>query len=175
VALLTLACNWGLPPMQMGGDAAIHYNLGQAYAKEQRITEARAEYAEAVRLDPSYWQAWLNLGSVEALSGRMEKAAEIFENVAQARPAQLEAWINLSHARLALGQGPEAQQAYAEALKLPSPHRPQIYVELMGLHLRGGAFAEAERVLMQAKGEYPQGAAQFDQAFAQMKEKVLGR
>jgi hypothetical protein len=174
VALLLLLCNWGLPPMQMGGDAAIHYNLGQAYAREQRIAEARAEYAQAVGLDSTYWQAWLNLGSMEALSGRMAEAAGIFERVARARPGQLEAWMNLAHARLALQQGPEAKRAYAEALKLPSPHRPQIYAELMGFHLRAGEFREAEKVLAQAKSEYPQEAARFEQAYEQMKARVLG-
>ncbi|MBI2505863.1 MAG: tetratricopeptide repeat protein [Candidatus Latescibacteria bacterium] len=174
LVVLLLLCNWGLPPMQMGGDAAIHYNLGQAYAREQRIAEARAEYAQAVGLDSTYWQAWLNLGSAEALSGRMGEAAGIFEQVARARPAQVEVWMNLAHARMALQQGPEAKRAYAEALKLPSPHRPQLYAELMGFHLRTGEFREAEEVLAQARSEYPQEAVRFAQVYGQMKARVLG-
>jgi hypothetical protein len=173
--VLLVLCNWNLPPMRMEGDAAIHYNLGQAHAKEGRVARARAEYAEAVRLDSTYWQAWLNLGSAEALLGRMGEAAEIFARVARARPMQLEAWMNLAHARLALEQGQAAQEAYAAALALPSPHRPRLYVELMGLHLRAGDFGAAERVLAQAEGEYPQEAARLAQLYGQMKAKVLGR
>ena len=174
VTLLFLLCNWGLPPMQMGGDAAIHYNLGKAYAQEQRAPEARAEYAEAVRLDSTYWQAWLNLGSMEGVAGRMAEAAGIFERVARARPGQLEAWMNLAHARLALQQGQAAEKAYAEALKLPSPHRPQIYMELMGLHLQAGEFSQAGEVMAQAQRDYPQDAARIRQVYEQMKARILG-
>ena len=174
VALLFLLCNWGPPPMQMGGDAAIHYNLGQAYSKEQRLPEARAEYTQAVRLDSSYWQAWLNLGSVEALAGQMAEAAETFERVTHARPGQLEGWMNLAHARLALQQGEAAHRAYAEALKLPSPYRRQIYLELIGSHLRAGEIIQAEEVLVQAQKAYPEEAARFAQAYERVKAMGLG-
>ncbi|MCC7265387.1 MAG: tetratricopeptide repeat protein [Candidatus Latescibacteria bacterium] len=175
LVLLGVGANWGLAPMQMTGDAAIHYNLGQAYAKDRQVAEARSEFAEAVRLDSTYWQAWLNLGSVEAMSGNMPEAAGIFARVAAARPGQVEAWMNLAHARVGLQQLPEAAQAYNEALKLPSPHRRQIYLELIGFHLRTRQFGEAEAVLRQAQQEYPAEAGQFEQAFRQVKARIPGQ
>lgn len=174
VALLLGWCNWGLPPMQMAGDAAIHYNLGKAYAEERRVPEAVEAYTRAVRLDSTYWQAWVNLGSMTAVAGRMEEAAGIFERVTRARPGQLEVWMNLAHARRALQQGPAARAAYDAALRLPSPHRPQIYLELMGFHLQAGEFAQATEVMAQAQRDYPQDAARIRQAYEQMQARVLG-
>ena len=82
--------------------------------------------------------------------------------------------MNLAHARRALQQGHAAREAYAEALKLPSPHRPQIYLELMGFHLQAGEFGRAAEVVAQAQRDYPQDAARIRQVYEQMQARVLG-
>jgi len=49
--------------MNMEGDAAIHYNLGQAYTSKRQLDKAHQAYARSVTQDSTYWQAWSTLHS----------------------------------------------------------------------------------------------------------------
>ena len=89
------AANSYLAPMDMEGDAAIHYNLGNAYAEAGDKKRALAAFERAVAEDPEYWQAWLNLGGVKAALGDLIGGEEIFARVAQKAPRQVEPWMNL--------------------------------------------------------------------------------
>ena len=66
---LGLIVNIGAGPMDMEGDAEIHYNLGHAYADKQQADTARQAFARAVERDSTYWQAWMDLGSITAVQG----------------------------------------------------------------------------------------------------------
>ncbi len=171
---LALAGNWRLAPMNMGGDAAIHYNLGNAYAQQRRAAEARREFALAVEMDSTYWQAWLNLGSMQAVQGQMQEAARSFEKVTAAEPERAEAWVNLARARRALGESPTAQRAYQEALRTSRGSAP-LYAELIGFHLQAGDFAAAAQALQQACQAHPQEAKSLRQAYEAMQARVLGQ
>lgn len=171
---LVLPANWRLTSMDLEGDAAIHYNLGNAYAQQGQQGEARREFARAVALDSTYWQAWLNLGSMQALQGEMREAARTFARVAAAEPERAEVWLNLAHAHRALGDSPAALRAYQEALGA-SRGSLQIYAELIGFYLEAGDFAAASQALQQAGQIHPQEAARLRRAYEGMKARVLGR
>lgn len=174
LGVFLVLANYQLKPMNMQGDAAIHYNLGNAYARQGRREEGRQEFARAVELDSTYWQAWLNLGSLEALQGDMLGAIRIFERVLEANPERVEVWLNLAHAHLGMRNQLAALRAYQEALKV-DPQQSLAYVELIGLYLWTGDFQGAEKVLRQAIEYHPQEATRLRSMYESMKDKVLNQ
>ena len=158
-------------PMQMEGDAEIHYNLGQAYAKQRRGEQAIAHFTRAVALDSTYWQAWLNLGSLSALQGNFQSAREIFERVAQAQPQRPEVWVNLAHTSMGLGQNKAAVDAYKRALSV-DPRQPRIYAELWQLHFQRGEFSQAKEVLALAIEHYPRDREKLLRLFTEIRQRT---
>ncbi len=149
VAAAGLVSNLGAGPMDMAGDAAIHYNIGQAHSRQGRAAEAARALAQAVELDSTYWQAWNDLGTIQAQQGDAAGAAVIFERVTRARPDRPEPWVNLAHSYRALGRLDEAVPAYERALSA-SGHLPTLYAGLMHLHFERGDPDAARQVLEQA-------------------------
>ena len=149
-----LVGNLGAGPMDMAGDAAIHYNIGQAHSRQGRAAEAGEALARAVELDPAYWQAWNDLGTIHARQGDAAGAAAIFERVTRARPDRPEPWVNLAHSRRALGRLDEAVPAYERALSA-SGHLAALYAELMHLHLERGDPDAARQTLDEALERRP--------------------
>lgn len=169
--ILALFCNWDIAPMNMDGDAEIHYNLGQAYSKSRQADAARHHFAQSVALDSTYWQAWINLGSLAALQGDLEQAKGIFRRVAQAKPQRPEAWVNLAHTFIGLRQSEAAVRAYEQALKV-NPRQPRIYAELLQLHFRRGASDQAKQVLALALEYYPQEREKLLRLFEGMRQRA---
>ena len=129
--------------MQIEGDAEIHYNLGQAYTKQRRGEQAVEHFKRAVKLDPTYWQAWLNLGSLNAMQGKLHEAKDIFHRVAQAQPQRAEIWVNLAHVHRSLRQDSSAIDNYLRALTV-NPRQPRIYAELLQLYFQRGETKQAK-------------------------------
>ena len=169
--VFAVAVNWRVGRMDMEGDEAIHYNLGNAYAREGQKEQAQRAFEKAVELDSEYWQAWFNLGGMHAVQGEMSRALEIFEQVSQVENDRVEVWINLAHARLFLGQQQEALKAYWQALRV-NPHQRQPYIEVLMLFLKAGDEVNAERVLQQAIAYHPREAAELRTMYRRMKEKM---
>lgn len=167
VALVGLVSNLGVGPMEMTGDAAIHYNIGQAHSRQGRAAEAGKALARAVELDPTYWQAWNDLGTVQARQGDAAGAAAIFERVSRARPDRPEPWVNLAHSCRALGRLDEAVPAYERALSA-SDHLPTLYAGLMHLHLERGDPDAARRVLEEALMRRPRERERLLHIFARL-------
>lgn len=153
-AAFAWATNSALTPMDMEGDAAIHYNLGNAYAQAGDKERALAAFERAVAKDPEYWQAWLNLGGVKAARGDLAGGGEIFVRVAQEAPRQVEPWMNLAHVRVQQGDVEGAITAYEAALAA-NPRLLPAYVEMMVLYGRRGSLAEAAGVLARAVEHLP--------------------
>ena len=111
------ALNFGLPPMDMEGDALIHYHLGNAHLKDREAAAAIESFERSIGIDAQFWQAWINLGSAYAIADRTKRAIEIFEDVQEHHPNRFGVWINLAHAYRATGQTDEALHAYERALE----------------------------------------------------------
>ena len=116
-----------------------HINLGVALYQSGQITDAREEFAAAVRLDPLSGIARYNLGCVLEEQGDLEEAIEHLRRAAQAMPAHADVHFNLALAYEKRGDkhlaraewvtylrhapnGPWAGQARAH-LRALSPHR----------------------------------------------------
>ncbi len=162
-----LAANSRIAPMDMEGDAAIHYNLGNAYAKAGDKERALTAFERAVTEDPEYWQAWLNLGGVKAALGDLEGGRAIFARVAQKAPRQVEPWMNLAHVRVQQGDAKGAITAYEAALAA-NPRLLPAYVEMMVLYGRLGALAETARVLDRAVEHLPAERSRLERLYGRL-------
>ena len=164
VAVFAAAVNHRLSPMDMAGNAAIHYNLGTALGEVRELEQAQRELERAVELDSTYWQAWLNLGSVLGVRGNLPEAARIFERVLQESPDQAKIWLNLAHARRALGERPAALAAYEGTLRA-NPRERRVYLELIDYHLEVGDEIGAEGILERAATHLPRDAKRLRYVF----------
>ena len=75
--------------------AAAHGNLGVDWLHRHRPTEAIAEFAAALRLDPRLTAVRLDLGVALAAAGQPQEAEAVYQEVLRARPTYAEAHNDL--------------------------------------------------------------------------------
>ena len=168
------AANSHLAPMDMEGDAAIHYNLGNAYAEADDKKRALAAFERAVAEDPEYWQAWLNLGGVKAALGDLAGGEEIFARVAQKAPRQVEPWMNLAHVRI-MQRDLEGVFSYYESALAANPKLLPAYVEMIRLYGQMGDLARAAHILQRAVDQLPAESERLRQFYEEIQMRALGR
>ena len=168
------AANSHLAPMDMEGDAAIHYNLGNAYAEAGDKKRALTAFERAVAEDPEYWQAWLNLGGVKAALGDLTGGGEIFARVAQKAPRQVEPWMNLAHVRIMQRDLEGAFSCYESALAA-NPKLLPAYVEMIRLYGQMGDLARAAHILQRAVDQLPAESERLRQFYEEIQMRALGR
>jgi len=105
----------------------MHNNFGDVLLKKGLVSEAIANFAEALRINPRHLEARLNLGVALSEQGRLEEAVECFKEVLRLRQDWPVAYNNLGRAYALLGEYDLAIQNYKEALRLkpdyPAAHR----------------------------------------------------
>ena len=102
---------------------AVHLNLGVLALEAGEAEEAAAYFAEAVRLDPAYVEAWSNLGLVQLQHlGRLDEAEASLQRALAARPGFLDALTNLGMLRHDQGRFKEAQGALRQGAARGFPH-----------------------------------------------------
>ncbi len=100
-------------------DAATpHYNLGNAYAKQNRLDEAIIEYTTASSLKPDFAEAHNNLGSAYLKRNRLDEAVNQFIAALKLKPDFAEAHNNLGIAYGRQNHLDEAVNQFSAALKL---------------------------------------------------------
>ena len=162
--LFAAAANYRVAPMDMEGDAAVHFNIGDALARQGKPWGARQALARAVRLDSTHWQAWLNLGTLKVRGGDARGALPIFRRVARGAPGRLEPWMNLAGAHMVLGEWEEAAAACRRAMQaVPDSHHP--YGGLVRALVMAGQPERAREVLEAAAARFPGRASAFREAF----------
>ncbi len=145
-----------------------HYDLGMALLHQQKIQEATAHFAEALRqmpngLDDQYTpvRVHLSLGQALLLAGRSAEAKTHLTHVIELDPRQAEGHYYLAQVLADQGQMEPAALSYATALKL-DPRvdvSPAVHHVLANGYLRKRQFREAlgheERALAlaQARGD----------------------
>jgi tetratricopeptide (TPR) repeat protein len=98
-------------------------NLGLILVQQPgRLTEATAQYRDAVRIQPDYPEGHFNLGSALAHSGRSDDlpdAIAAYRTALRLKPDYVEAHYNLANALARMpGREPEAIAEYREALRI---------------------------------------------------------
>src|SRR5262249_26698332 len=95
-----------------------HAHLGQHYQNRQQYGEARAHFAEAVRLRPRAADYHLFLGAVLVTLGWDGEAAEHLRQGLRGKPEDANAWHNLGVARLRHGEWEKAARCFRKVLEL---------------------------------------------------------
>ena len=157
VVLLAGALNHRLAPMDLDGDALIHYNIGNAEVKKRDVDGAMASFKRSVAIDPEFWQAWINLGSMYAMTGQPHRAVETFEMVRDHQPHRFGVWINLAHVYRAGGRTGEALHAYERALRTGDSIL-QAFTEYISFCFELREYERARRGLDAAVARFPEAA-----------------
>lgn len=109
LTVIVLAALWGtafgpgLPPA-LGADppagrdvAHLHYSQGVGLLSSGDLLSAKAEFRQALRLEPDLDQARFSLGTALYLSGEIESAIDAYRTVIRQQP-------DLAHAHLHLAR-----------------------------------------------------------------------
>ncbi|MFQ5881045.1 MAG: tetratricopeptide repeat protein [Candidatus Methylomirabilales bacterium] len=76
-------------------DLNAHFELGQLYALDGKISEAIQEYRKVIEIAPDHETAYFNLGLLYHRSGQLENAIQAFREVLRLNPKDLPTHINL--------------------------------------------------------------------------------
>lgn len=134
-----------------------HSNLGIALAARGKTEEARAQFAEAVRLDPQMASFHNNLGSALMTLEKPAEAAEHYTLAVKLLPSFIGAWTNLGRALNDMDRFPEAIAAFDEALQR-SPGNWDIRMARTFALLQGGRVDAAVPELAALVRERPEHA-----------------
>lgn len=155
------------------GDSGAHLLYGTTLVTAGKRDAARAEYAEALRLDPKNLAVRLNLGSLEALDGQYPAAAASYQAVLKQDPRNAAAMTELGRLALKQGDRMQAQNWFTRAVAA-DPKAAAAYLGLVALYTGDRKFNEAvdtaQRLVAAAPGQADAlnalGAAQFNAGHA---------
>ena len=100
-----------------------HLNLGVLLKERGQRDEAKAEYLEALKVNPGYAEALTTLGVCEAEERQFEKAISSFEAALKSDPTYSPAWYNMGNAFRDEGKSDEAIASYQTALQMWSENQ----------------------------------------------------
>jgi tetratricopeptide (TPR) repeat protein len=129
-------------------------NLGTFYARLGRPDEAQAEFAAAIRLEPTFVPAYVNAADACRAQGREAEALRWLEEglAAAPRSAALHHALGLAQARR--GDATAALASLARAARLEPDNARYAYVHAIALNSFGKA-SEAMRGLARAAARWP--------------------
>lgn len=102
---------------------------GNELFDQGRIADAAARFREAVRLDPSFAEAWNSLGLVSYERRDYAGAAEFHKRAVLQKPDFAEALSNLGTDFLFMGRFPDAAAAFEKVIALV-PEMPEAHNNL---------------------------------------------
>lgn len=108
--------------LAVGTSSVAHSNLGLLLARAGDTRAAIPHYQEALRIRPTYAEAWNNLALTQVEQGDLPGAAKSLAEAIRLKPRYATAWSNLGMVRARQGQAGEAIAAYREALRLSPDH-----------------------------------------------------
>ena len=98
-------------------DPRVHATLASGYVEADRLTDAIAEFGEALRLDPTAPRQY-DVGAVLLQAQKFGQAADHFAEAARLKPEYAEAFYGLGVARQGEGRLDDAIDSYRRALQL---------------------------------------------------------
>ncbi len=112
--------------------AISRYQNGLELVKENKITEATAEFKKAIELYPSFAPPHAALGKLSLLAGKLDEAAAEFRMAVTYDPTDAEAQLNYGVCLLNMREFPQAQKELTKAAELsPSAVTPRYYLGLL--------------------------------------------
>ncbi|MDH7481118.1 MAG: tetratricopeptide repeat protein [Armatimonadota bacterium] len=125
-----------------GENSVAQYNLGVAFANQNKPALALAHFEEAVRIDPFNFYARYNLGKALDETGRYSEAEEQFRAAILLNPNDADSHNNLACVLLEQGRYDEAIAEYKEALRL-KPNDSVIRNNMVSALIKRGDLSEA--------------------------------
>jgi predicted O-linked N-acetylglucosamine transferase (SPINDLY family) len=140
----------GLPPAaNPAGAALLHTQQGLVLAQQGRLDDAKAQFLQALALDPGSVDVRNNLGCVAFLQRRYDEAVAYYEAVVHDAPEHVDAHSNLGAALLKQGHTEQAILHAREALRL-RPDLAAAYTHLANALRESGQEQEADGYYEQA-------------------------
>lgn len=120
-----------------------HNNLGNLLIRQGRTAEARASFAEVLRLRPEQASAYNNIGETWHTEGNLPLALQSYAKALELNPDYAEAYNNQGVVLGKSGRAAEARQSFRHALRL-DPGYAMAHHNLANALARQGDYAEAE-------------------------------
>jgi serine/threonine protein kinase/tetratricopeptide (TPR) repeat protein len=102
--------------------AQAHASRGLAESLSKNYHAAETDFAAAIRLDPTLFEASYFYGRSCFAQDRMEKAADLFEKVSRLNPVDYQSLIHRGSCLVSLGRPEEARESNARALRVVERH-----------------------------------------------------
>jgi tetratricopeptide (TPR) repeat protein len=132
-------------------NAALLNDLGTAYGELNDNASATEFFNNALRIDPDYWDAWINRGIAASIFGYFDDSATCFERAIALQPEKGVGYFRLGGALFRLGRFQESLDAFDRCIVL-MPSDP-------GAACNRGAS-------LQALCRFEEAFAEFDRAIA---------
>ncbi len=139
-------------------DSAAHLLYGTALIAASQRDKARAQYAQANKLDPKNLAALLSLGSLDSLEGHYADAAGRYQAVLQIDPKNAAAMSALGQLATLQGDKAGAVKWFKQAI-VAAPKSPAAYVALVVLYSESGQFDDAVSTAKQLVAATPNNPA----------------
>ncbi len=128
--------------------ALIYTSLGHVYKDQHAEGLALQCYRSALRLEPTFVDAWLGAGVVHQLEGETERAIDAYQNVLQLMPQHERAAVNLAMCWRMSSRDEEARTVLDDLL-VHAPNSVAAKVQRAQLSYDAGHLDEAAQLLTQ--------------------------
>ncbi len=165
-AAFTLDAAAGLPAAAQNADE--WFLIGNAHAGLNQLEEAKAAYAEALKLDPKKAAAYTNLGVVYYQQGKLDDAVTQLNKALEIDPQDAETHYMLGAAYVQQNNLAGAEKAFKQALAV-KPELGQAYIGLGNVYLMTKQIDQAATALQKAtelQPDLPEGWLALGQAYA---------
>lgn len=129
------------------------YAEGMRLAQEGLLKQAMEEFDKAIRLKPTYAEAFSARGNVRNRLVQNARAIEDFDEAIRLNPQYTEAYYNRANAYMDIGQREKAVQDYSKTIALNPSHAEAFYNRgLAYAMLRSGEAAADARSYLDLRG-----------------------
>ena len=95
-----------------------HLNLGVAYASQDKLTEAAAQFDEVLRISPGLASGHYNRGGIYARQGQFAEAFAEFDEAYKLKPDYEQVYLSRGNVLALQKKYAEAKEQFAEALRI---------------------------------------------------------
>ena len=104
------------------GTAEEYYNRGNAYKKQGNLTQAIADYTNAIRINSKHAKAYYNRGNTYGKQGNLTQAIADYTKAIEINPKYKEAYYNRGNTYGKQGNLIQAISDYTKAIEIDSKY-----------------------------------------------------